>query len=268
MCGDGGGDGGESSLGFGADVSTGNISGQGGQVGDVSAGEIGLGVEGLGFGHAGLVGLGSGEEGGLAPPGAPVGDPNAGFGEAALSLDPSNNVQVSFNKRGRDIGMLLGSAFFGPPGAAIGALVGGTAGSAIEGSGIEGGMDMSGDPSGGNVIGGPDPVPYVPYTGAGGGVITPGIPTEKDVPVLTPFTDPDTVLPLTPAEIDAMNKLAAERNLRFAPTRGEESALRSLNILSERDRLVGAHGPAMYKRKPRTVLGRRRGLPIAYDRSL
>jgi len=69
-------------------------------------------------------------------------------------------------------------------------------------------------------------------------------------------------------QIDAMNKLAAERNLRFAPARGEESLTKSLDLISERDQLVGARGPDMFRREPRTATDRRGGRPIEYEQAL
>ena len=80
----------------------------------------------------------------------------------------------------------------------------------------------------------------------------------------SPYVDPQADL----TEIDTMNKLAADRNLRFAPGRGEESATRSLDLLSERDQLVGARGPDMFKRTQRSALARREGVPVSYAGSL
>ena len=119
---------------------------------------------------------------------------------------------------------------------------------------------MSGDPTGGNATGGPDiPVPTGPR-----GVFKPTVNLASDDVIGSELVD----FGKTPQEIDAMNKLAEKRNLRFAPERGEESLMRSMDILSERDRLVGARGPDMFRRSPSSTLKRREGSGLTYDEYL
>lgn len=125
---------------------------------------------------AGIAGdLGEGEIAGAAPAGETSSPAAAGFGggmgDASVSAGPGGGMsapgtaanapgggaasQVSFSKTGAEIGSLIGG-LLGPGGAIVGGIVGGVTGSAIAGSGVPDGMDMSGDPTGGNAIGGPD----------------------------------------------------------------------------------------------------------------
>lgn len=250
MGGDGGGDGGPAGdIGQGADVSTGNVVGGSGESGSIGS-DFGVDPATGQFGGASTGGTGIGIDGGAS---GSVG----GIPGVIANPEP----QVSFSRRGSEWGAFASTVLGVSP--LPGIVVGGTVESAIQGSGVPGGVDMSGDPTGGNVVGGPD---YVPYTAPGGGAIVPGVSVEKDVPSPFTFTDSgsDVVPPRTPEEIDAMNRLATERHLRFAPGRGEESMTRSLDILSERDSLVGARGPEMFKRKPRSALERREGVSVSY----
>ena len=114
--------------------------GGGGGGGDAGmTGSVGGSLSGMGD-------LGIGTGGMAGPPGGSA--PGSG-GEG------EGSPQVSFSSSGMQVGMSLGSAL-GIPGMAIGGLIGGVIGSAMEGSGVPGGMDMSGDPTGGNAVGGPD----------------------------------------------------------------------------------------------------------------
>ena len=79
----------------------------------------------------------------------PGNSPGAGFG-----VSP----QIGFSSKGFELGSLAGS-IFGAGGAIVGGLVGAVAPSALSGSGVPGEMDMSGDPTGGNAISGPDITP-------------------------------------------------------------------------------------------------------------
>jgi hypothetical protein len=82
--------------------------------------------------------------------------------------------------------------------------------------------------------------------------------------------EPEEVLSSEPSiqdeldQIDLMNKLAGARNLRFAPARGEEE----LSRISERDQIVGARGPDLYSRTPRTAIDRYTGSGVAYGSRL
>lgn len=124
--------------------------GGGGGESAASAAGVGLGgVPGAEAGYGGSAGIsGMGTSGiGAAGVGAPGGPGVVGPGPGG--------AQVGFSNRGAQIGSMIGS-IFGAPGTALGALVGGVIGSAAQGSGVQGGADMSGDHTGGNAIAGPD----------------------------------------------------------------------------------------------------------------
>lgn len=220
------------------------------------------------------------------------GDGGGGIGEGALTggqfgMMTGNIVGVA---AGVVVGAVVGAATsgqlgdFGDPGATP--TVGG---SAPEGADFgTGGMhgppgtapDFGAPDSG--APGGPSPTTYTPYSAldplgqdrpvdywvGGKPVWLKGEfrePVEPEVePEPTPYVDPQADLD----EIDAMNRLATERGLKFAPARGEESTTRSLDVLSERDQLVGARGPEMFKRTPRSALEKRQGVPVSYGMAL